>query len=89
METKQETCAQRIDEKLKGREEDLRALLDNPDSDWGQDDPALSIQKREIVEMITERITVGQEEIHLSLSHIPTLSKMAEKSNAAMPVWLL
>lgn len=51
METKQETCAQRIDEKLKGREEDLRALLDNPDSDWGQDDPALSIQKREIVEI--------------------------------------
>ncbi len=49
METRQETCAQRIDEQLKSREDDLRALLDNPDSDWGQDDPALSIQKREIV----------------------------------------
>jgi hypothetical protein len=51
MNTDEQTCAQRIDEKLKGREEDLRALLDNPDSDWGQDDPALSIQKREIVEI--------------------------------------
>ena len=51
METKQETCAQRIDEQLKSREEDLKALLDNPNSDWGQDDPALSIQKREIVEI--------------------------------------
>ena len=51
METRQETCAQRIDEQLKGREEQIKALLDNPDSDYGQDDPALSIQKREIVEI--------------------------------------
>ncbi len=46
-------------------------------------------QKREIVEMITEHIIVGNDEIQLTLSHIPTLSKMSEKSNAAMPVWLL
>jgi hypothetical protein len=49
MTTEQKTCAQRIDEQMKGREEDIKALLDNPDSDWGQDDPALSIDKTEIV----------------------------------------
>jgi len=51
MTTEQKTCAQRIDEQMKGREEDIKALLDNPDSDWGRDDLALSIQKREIVEI--------------------------------------
>lgn len=51
MTTKQETCAQRIDEQLKSREEDIRKLVSDPDSDWGQDDPALSIQKREVIEI--------------------------------------
>lgn len=48
MQTKQETCAQRISEQLKSREEDIRALISNPDSDWVQDDPALSIDRREV-----------------------------------------
>ena len=51
MNTEQETCAQRIDEQFKSREEQIKALLDNHDSDYGNDDPALSIQKREIVEI--------------------------------------
>lgn len=46
-------------------------------------------EKREIVEMITQSIIVGQDEIQLTLSHIPTLSKMSEKSNAAVPVRIL
>lgn len=49
MTTKQETCAQRIDEQLRSREEDIRKLVSDPDSDWGQDDPALSIDKTEVV----------------------------------------
>jgi hypothetical protein len=48
MTTKQETCAQRIDEMMKSREEDINALISNPDSDWS-DDPALSIDRTEIV----------------------------------------
>jgi len=51
MNTDEQTCAQRIDEQFKSREEQIKALLDNPDSDYGNDDPALSIQKREIVEI--------------------------------------
>jgi hypothetical protein len=46
--TKQETCAQRIEEQMKGREDEIRALVSNPDSDWIQDDPALSIDRREV-----------------------------------------
>lgn len=46
-------------------------------------------QKREIVEMITERIIVGNDEIQLTLSHIPSFSKMSEKGNATMSVRLL
>lgn len=45
-------------------------------------------EKREIVEMITQNIVVGQDEIQLTLSHIPTLSKMTEKSNAAVTMWM-
>lgn len=45
------TCAQRIDEQLKSREADILALTNNPDADWGNDDPALSVQKREIIEI--------------------------------------
>lgn len=48
MQTKQETCAQRIDQQLKEREEEISALISNPDSDWIQDDPALSIDRREV-----------------------------------------
>lgn len=48
MSTKELTCAQRIDEQLESREEQIRALLANPDSDWIQDDPALSIDRREV-----------------------------------------
>lgn len=51
MQTKQESCAQRISEQLKSREEDIRALTSNPDSDWLQDDPALSIERREVIEI--------------------------------------
>lgn len=46
-------------------------------------------QKREIVEMITKSIIIGKDEIHLSLAHIPSLSKISENGNATMPVWLL
>lgn len=45
------TCAQRIDEQLKSREADILALTNNPEADWGSDDPALSVQKREIIEI--------------------------------------
>jgi hypothetical protein len=45
---KQETCAQRIEEQMKEREDEIRALVSNPDSDWIQDDPALSIDRREV-----------------------------------------
>ena len=48
MTTKEQTCAQRIDEMMKERENEIRALVDNPDSDWLQDDPALSIDRREV-----------------------------------------
>lgn len=48
MTTKQETCAQRIDEMMKSREEDIKALISNPDADWS-DDPALSIDRTEVV----------------------------------------
>lgn len=46
-------------------------------------------QKREIVEMITKSIIIGQDEINLSLAHIPTLSKISEKGNATMSVRVL
>lgn len=46
--TKQKTCAERIKEQMKGREDEIRALVSNPDSDWIQDDPALSIDRREV-----------------------------------------
>jgi hypothetical protein len=46
--TKQETCAQRIEEQMRGREDEIKALISNPDSDWLQDDPALSIDRREV-----------------------------------------
>ena len=48
MTTKELSCAQRIDEQLKAREEEIRALVSNPDSDWIHDDPALSIDRREV-----------------------------------------
>lgn len=48
MATKEQTCAQRIEEQMKGREEEIQALISNPDSDWIQDDPALSIDRREV-----------------------------------------
>jgi hypothetical protein len=46
--TKEATCAQRIDNEMQEREEQIKALLSNPDSDWIQDDPALSIDRREV-----------------------------------------
>ena len=48
MTTKQETCRERIEQEMKEREEQIRALVSNPDSDWLQDDPALSIDRREV-----------------------------------------
>jgi hypothetical protein len=48
MTTKELNCAQRIDEQMKEREDEIRALISNPDSDWLQDDPALSIDRREV-----------------------------------------
>ena len=48
MTTKEQTCAQRIEEQMKGREEEIKALISDPDSDWLQDDPALSIDRREV-----------------------------------------
>ena len=48
MTTKQETCRERIAQEMKEREEQIRALVSNPDSDWLQDDPALSIDRREV-----------------------------------------
>ena len=48
METKQATCRERIEQEMRGREEQIRALVSNPDSDWIHDDPALSIDRREV-----------------------------------------
>ena len=48
METKEKTCAQRIDEMMKEREEEIKALTSDPEADWGND-PALSIDRREII----------------------------------------
>jgi len=48
MTTKQATCRERIAQEMKEREEQIRALVSNPDSDWLQDDPALSIDRREV-----------------------------------------
>ena len=48
MTTKQETCRERIAQEMKEREEQIRTLVSNPDSDWVQDDPALSIDRREV-----------------------------------------
>ena len=48
MTTKQETCRERIAQEMKEREDQIRALVSNPDSDWVQDDPALSIDRREV-----------------------------------------
>jgi hypothetical protein len=48
METKQATCRERIEQEMKGREEQIRALVSDPNSDWIQDDPALSIDRREV-----------------------------------------
>ena len=48
-------------------------------------------EKRSIVELITERIIIDKEDITVSFSYLPGphLSKMPEKSNAAMPLRLL
>jgi site-specific DNA recombinase len=47
-------------------------------------------EKRSIVETITERITIGNEEISFKLAYLPVaFPKTAENSNASMPLWLL
>jgi hypothetical protein len=48
MTTKEQTCAQRIDEMMEAREEEIKALTSDPDADWSND-PALSIDRREII----------------------------------------
>lgn len=48
METKEKTCRERIAQEMKEREKQIRTLVSNPDSDWVQDDPALSIDRREV-----------------------------------------
>ena len=48
MKTQEKTCRERIAQEMKEREEQIRALVSNPDSDWIQDDPALSIDRREV-----------------------------------------
>lgn len=48
MNTKEQTCAQRISEQLASREEEIKQLTENPNADWS-DDPALSIDRKEIV----------------------------------------
>lgn len=41
-------CAELIHERLEGRQEDLRVLLSNPDSDDYFDDPAIGIDEKEL-----------------------------------------
>jgi len=47
MSTKENTCANRVDDEMKDREAQIEALLNNPESD-GNDDPALSIDTHQV-----------------------------------------
>lgn len=47
MATRERTAANRIDDEMKEREAQIRALLNNPESD-GNDDPALSVDKYQV-----------------------------------------
>ena len=48
MTMQQLSCALQIDKQMKQREEQIQELVSHPDADWIQDDPALSIDKREV-----------------------------------------
>lgn len=50
MDTKERTCAELVRIKMQERESDIKALLDNPESDW-DDDPALSVETVQVTKI--------------------------------------
>ena len=46
-------------------------------------------EKRQVIEIITEKIIVDKEEINIKLSYLPTPLKIKENGNTTMPVWFL
>lgn len=65
MTTKEKKCADLIDDVMKSREDDIRALLNDPDSD-DNNDPALSIDTRKVT---TVCLSWGGPADYLEITH--------------------
>jgi hypothetical protein len=65
MTTKERKCADLIDENMKDREAQIKALLNDPDSD-GNDDPALSVDSKKVT---TVCLSWGGPADYLEITH--------------------